>query len=108
MLQHKFILQPGETKEIRMVFGVSESLDEARAVAKMYADAKSAESACKEAVEYNLDKYSSLSVTTPDSRWRPARYLHGIRFLHYGIPLICLWSNVLPKSLNRLKNCLWW
>ena len=31
VLQHKFILQPGETKEIRMVFGVSESLDEARA-----------------------------------------------------------------------------
>ena len=68
VLQHKFILQPGETKEIRMVFGVSESLDEARATAKMYADAKRTESACKEAVEYNLDKYSSLSVTTPDSK----------------------------------------
>ena len=59
VLQHKFILQPGETKEIRMVFGVSESLDEARATAKMYADAKRTESACKETVEYNLDKYSS-------------------------------------------------
>lgn len=68
VLQHKFILQPGETKEIRMVFGVSESLDEARATAKMYADAKRTESACKETVEYNLDKYSSLSVTTPDSK----------------------------------------
>ena len=31
-------------------------------------DAKRTESACKEAVEYNLDKYSSLSVTTPDSK----------------------------------------
>ena len=39
-----------------MVFGVSESLDEARATAKMYADAKRTESACKETVEYNLEQ----------------------------------------------------
>ena len=35
------------------------------------------------------------------------RYLHGIRFLHYGILLICLWSNVLPKQLLCIRPLCW-
>ena len=50
---------------------------------------------------------SILFHKLPDGRWRPARYLHGIRFLHYGIPLICLWSNVLPKQLLCIRPLCW-
>lgn len=68
VLQHKITLQPGETKVIEMVFGVSESIDEARKTSKMYANPEMVEKAYELAQEYNLGKYDALSVATPDEK----------------------------------------
>ena len=68
VLQHKITLQPGEMKGISFVFGVSESLDEARQAAKRYADEETLEREYLNAQNYNLAKYSSISVSTPDQK----------------------------------------
>ena len=68
VLQHKVTLQPGEEKEIHLVFGISESLEEAREVSAKFADSVVVEQELKKAEEYYLKKYSSLTVNTPDEK----------------------------------------
>ena len=68
VLQHKITLKAGEKKEIRFAFGVSESLEEAQSVSTGLADSEAIEEAFSKAVEYNLKKYASLSVKTPDEK----------------------------------------
>lgn len=67
-LQNKIFLAPGEEKEISYVFGVSESLEEARGVSAKYADMEVLEEEFERAVEYNYSKYSSLNIHTPDEK----------------------------------------
>ncbi len=68
VLQNKITLAPGEEKEISYVFGVSESLEEARKVALKYSNKEIAEKEFLETLEYNYSKYSSMSVSTPDEK----------------------------------------
>lgn len=68
VLQHKITLQPGETREIQMVFGVSESLEEARQVSGRFSEKETVETAFRETVAHNLKKYESLSARTPDEK----------------------------------------
>lgn len=68
VLQHKITLKAGEAKEICFVFGVSESLEEAREVSKKYTDLKTTEKEFCTTQEYNLKKYASLSIKTPDEK----------------------------------------
>ena len=68
VLQHKLTLQPGEEKQIQMVFGVSESIEEARDIRKHFADAENVEQAFQQAVAHNMGKYASLSAHTPDDK----------------------------------------
>lgn len=68
VLQHRITLQPGEEKEIHYVFGVSESLEEARSVSDTYSDPETVEQELVRTQEYNYGKYNSLSVKTPDEK----------------------------------------
>ncbi len=68
VLQHKFTLEPGEEKEIHLVFGISESLAEARKVSAGIQDFQAVEQSFEEAQEYNYRKIQSLSVHTPDEK----------------------------------------
>ena len=67
VLQHKLTLLPGESKELRFVFGVAQSREEARQCAAYYTGEGQAEE-LKKAEELYLEKYASLSVQTPDLR----------------------------------------
>lgn len=66
VLQHKIVLQAGEEREINIVFGVSESIEEAREVSRIYADPAKVREAYERTQSYNLGKYESLSIKTPD------------------------------------------
>ncbi len=66
VLQHKLTLLPGEVKSLRFVFGVSESIEEARRSANRYTQEAAAEKALRAAEAQNREKYASLSVRTPD------------------------------------------
>lgn len=68
VLQNKLTLNPGEEKTVSFVFGVSESLEEARAVATKYADFDTLEKEFIRTQEYNLGKYKSLCMKTPDEK----------------------------------------
>lgn len=68
VLQHKIILQPGETKEIHFAFGVIRSREEARQVSAELKEAGAVERAFAGSREYNYGKYSALSITTPDKK----------------------------------------
>lgn len=68
VLQHKITLQPGEEKQIVLVMGVSESIEEARSVQTRYLDAAVLENELTATVDYNLSKYAALSAKTPDSK----------------------------------------
>ncbi len=68
VLQHKVTLQPGEEKQIVVVMGVSESLEEARSVTEIYREAKHLPDEFTSAVNYNLNKYAALSAKTPDAK----------------------------------------
>ncbi len=68
VLQHKFKLEPGEEKEIHLVFGISESLADARRAAASIQDSRAVERSFAEAQEYNYRKIRSLSVRTPDEK----------------------------------------
>ncbi len=68
VLQHRLILGSGEEKEIRLLFGVVESLEEARACAVKYLRHDAAEEALRDAARHNAEKYASLSVQTPDEK----------------------------------------
>ncbi len=68
VLQHKFTLEPGEEKEIHLIFGISESLAEARKASAGIQDFQAVEQSFEEAQEYNYRKIQSLSVHTPDEK----------------------------------------
>lgn len=68
VLQHKITLKPGEEKEIRVVFGISASCEEACRTMGRYADEESTEQEWREAEAYNYEKIRSLSVKTPDEK----------------------------------------
>ncbi len=98
VLQHKITLKPGESKEIHLAFGISESREEARGVARAirggtvdmaYAEQElshillsgdtsnkrsarepvcSVKSEFRKAQEAYFHKYASLSVQTPDEK----------------------------------------
>lgn len=68
VLQHKFTLRPGETKEIDLLFGISGSREEARNTAFERLNREAVEREFDRAQEYCYRKYGSLSVRTPDEK----------------------------------------
>lgn len=68
VLQHKIVLQPGEEKELQFVFGISESLEEARAVSEKFSNSAAVEKELEKAETHYLEKYRSLTVETPDEK----------------------------------------
>lgn len=68
VLQHKLTLLPGERREIRMVFGVAESLEEARQNAAHYTDESVQTEALQRAEARYRAKYAGLSVRTPEDK----------------------------------------
>ncbi len=68
VLQHTLTLLPGERREIRLVFGVAESLEEARAAARRYTEETVQVIALRQAEGNYREKYASLSVRTPDEK----------------------------------------
>lgn len=69
VLQNKITLQPKEKKRINFVFGVGESLSEAREVAAKYSDSKACDDSLRETTDFILkSKYGSLSISTPDKK----------------------------------------
>ncbi|MEY8507236.1 cellobiose phosphorylase [Lachnospiraceae bacterium 42-17] len=68
VLQQKFVLRAGEEKKICFVFGVSESIEEARDVSKKIKNPDIIEEEFQKTRKYNLQKYASLSVKTPDEK----------------------------------------
>ena len=68
VLQHKIILQPGETKEIHLMFGISNSRREARDTVSAILNSNAVEAAFDRAQNYYYQKYSSLSIQTPDEK----------------------------------------
>ena len=68
VLQNKLILAPGEEKEISFVFGVSESLEEARMVNARFADKEARKKAFDDAITHNMGKYSNMNIVTPDEK----------------------------------------
>lgn len=68
VLQHKIILQPGETKEIHLMFGISNSRKEARDTVSAILNSDAVEAAFDRAQNYYYQKYSSLSIQTPDEK----------------------------------------
>ena len=68
VLQHKITLQPGESKEIHLIFGISESRQEAREAASGILNGEAVEQEFQKAQDYYYHKYGSLSVQTPDEK----------------------------------------
>ena len=68
VLQQKIMLQAGEEKKVRFVFGVSESVEEARTVSEKLKSPDTIVEEFQKTREYNLQKYASLSVKTPDEK----------------------------------------
>lgn len=68
VLQHKITLQPDEEKEIRIVFGISASCEDAQRIMERYADGEATEREFQEAEAYNYERISSLSIKTPDRK----------------------------------------
>ncbi len=66
VLQHKLTLRPGEKKVLYLAFGVAESLAEAEEAAEEIADGARVQQLYEITERYNLEKYASLSVKTPD------------------------------------------
>lgn len=71
VLQHKLTLGPGAEKEIRLAFGVSESLEKCREIAAQLRDRNACEKAFQLTVEHNRRKYDTLSISTPDKQLTP-------------------------------------
>lgn len=68
VLQHKLTLQPGETKSIQMVLGVSESFSEAIEVKTCYSTQERVEEIFLETKCHMQEKNGSLRVETPDKK----------------------------------------
>ena len=68
VLQHKLTLLPGERREIRLVFGAAESIEEAQTSAALYTAEDAQSAALKKAEAAYREKYAALSVQTPDEK----------------------------------------
>lgn len=68
VLQLKVMLDPGEEKQIHLVYGVSESLEEAREAAGHYLHDTVLEAELRQAEAHDQEKYAALSVRTPDEK----------------------------------------
>lgn len=68
VLQHKITLQPGETKELHLMFGISSSREEARRAVSETLYGETVEKEFFRAQEYYKQKYSSLTIRTPDEK----------------------------------------
>ncbi|MDE7287387.1 MAG: cellobiose phosphorylase, partial [Lachnospiraceae bacterium] len=68
VLQHKIILQPGETKTIHLLFGISSSRKEAREAAFEILNDETVEKEFQNTQKYCYGKYGSLWVQTPDKK----------------------------------------
>ncbi len=68
VIQNKLILYPDEKKNIHMVLGVSESIEEARLSAKKYSNDSLVLECFQTTKQHYMNKYSKLSITTPDCR----------------------------------------
>ncbi len=68
VLQHKLSLLPGERREIRLVFGAAESLEDAQSAAAKYTAEDAQSAALKKAEAAYREKYAALSVQTPDEK----------------------------------------
>ncbi|MCI9218408.1 MAG: cellobiose phosphorylase [Lachnospiraceae bacterium] len=68
VLQHKFVLRPGEAKEVHLMFGISASLEEAVGTAGLLRDSGAVEREFHRAQEAYFGKYASLSLRTPEER----------------------------------------
>ncbi|MFP4017558.1 MAG: GH36-type glycosyl hydrolase domain-containing protein [Halanaerobiales bacterium] len=65
VIQNKIDLKSGESKEIRIVFGVSKNLEEARTISERYSIAKNVKKALEDTEKHYYNKYNSLSIETP-------------------------------------------
>lgn len=66
VLQHKIQLQPGEKKEIHVLFGISQSCEKAIEVVEQYgSNPEKVQQEFEKAAAYNYEKISSLSIKTP-------------------------------------------
>lgn len=68
VLQHKLTLLPGERREIRLVFGVAESLEEAQGCATRCTGEAAQSEALRRTEAHDREKYAGLSVHTPDEK----------------------------------------
>lgn len=68
VLQHKITVQPGEAKEIHLLFGISSSREEARKTVSAAFGEGEVEREFYRAQEYYNQKYSSLTIRTPDEK----------------------------------------
>ena len=68
VLQHRITLQAGESKEIHLIFGISESRQEARQAVSGILSREAVEQEFRKAQDYYYHKYGSLSVQTPDEK----------------------------------------
>lgn len=68
VLQHMVTLLPGERKEIRLVFGVTDSAENAVKAARHYTDADAQTEELRRAEAHYREKYDTLSAHTPDEK----------------------------------------
>ncbi|MDO4284771.1 MAG: cellobiose phosphorylase [Eubacteriales bacterium] len=67
-LQHRITLQPGEEREFHLLFGISESCEEAAATLQKYRMPGEPERIFREAQACCYGKLSALSIETPDEK----------------------------------------
>ena len=68
VLQNKITLKPDEEKVIHIVFGVFESLQEARDISTKFSEDKEVESCLLDTIEYYNKRYSTLEMVTPNEK----------------------------------------
>lgn len=68
VLQNTLTLMPGETRRINLVFGVSESKEEACSCTKLYCDPVKSDHSLRESEANYYCKYADLAVKCPDNK----------------------------------------
>ncbi len=68
VLQHSLHLAPGESKNIRIIIGLSADIQESRRVVRTFSDAGYVESARSIVNDFYQQRYSQLHVKVPDNR----------------------------------------
>lgn len=68
VLQHKINLLPGESKNIRIIIGLSAGLEETRQLVNAYSGENDLNNFYRDTTDYYQKRYSSLEITTPDDR----------------------------------------